>query len=110
MNATIGPGFFDLASRPDLVPELAAVERRRRSEFRDAMRQTAQILWTASGRRGQPSRSVRSTVSAHLSPHFTAALTIDTGETWSVAADLAFSAIIATVPREDAENGRVRKL
>src|SRR5699024_7099656 len=29
MNATIGPGFFELASRADLPPDLAAAERQR---------------------------------------------------------------------------------
>lgn len=100
MNSTIGPGFFDLVSRPDLPLELAAVEHRRRTEFREAMSQTAQTLWTAAGGRGRPPRTLNGAVSAHLSPHFTAALMIDAGEAWNVAADLAFAAILATVERE----------
>jgi AcrR family transcriptional regulator len=97
MNATIGPGFFDLASRSDLAPELAAAEERRRSELREAMAQTAQTLWSAAGRRGSAPRAVIVAVSAHLSPHFTAALMIDGGESWGVAADLAFAAIMGTL-------------
>lgn len=104
MNSTIGPGFFDLASRSDLPPELAAVERRRRNEFREAMNQTAHILWTGAGGRGRTPRTVSGAVSAHLSPHFTAALMIDAGESWKVAADLAFAAILATVEREAAQD------
>jgi AcrR family transcriptional regulator len=101
MNATIGPGFFDLASRSDLPPELASAERRRRSEFREAMTQTTQTLWTAAGRGGKAPRALSVAVSAHLSPHFTAALMIDGGESWSAAADLAFAAIMATVEHDD---------
>ncbi|CAN5555888.1 hypothetical protein BH09ACT7_BH09ACT7_44920 [soil metagenome] len=99
MNATIGPGFFDLASRTDLPPDLAAVEERRRSAFRDAMTEIAQTLWTASGHRGRAPRAVNGTVTAHLSPHFTAALMIDAGESWNTAADLAYAAILAAVER-----------
>lgn len=94
MNATIGPGFFDLASRPDLAPELAAVEVRRRNDFREAMASVAQTLWTAAG---APPPALIMSVTAHLSPHFTAAVTIDVGETWDVAAELAFTAISAAV-------------
>ena len=57
MNATIGPGFFDLASRSDLAPELASAEQRRRNEFRAAMADTAQTLWTAAGGVGSVPRS-----------------------------------------------------
>ena len=109
MNSTIGPGFFDLASRSDLPPDLAAVERRRRNEFREAMNQTAHILWTGAGGRGRAPRTVSGAVSAHLSPHFTAALMIDAGESWKVAADLAFAAILATVEREAAQDKSRRK-
>jgi AcrR family transcriptional regulator len=101
MNATIGPGFFDLASRGDLPPELAAAEQRRRRELREAMTETAQTLWAGAGRRGSVPRAVSVAVSAHLSPYFTAALMIDGGESWDTAADLAFAAIMATVANED---------
>lgn len=97
MNATIGPGFFDLASRSDLPPDLLAVEHRRRSVFREAMNDVAETLWTAAGRSGRPSKVLGSAITAHLSPHFTAALMIDAGESWSAAADLAYAAILATL-------------
>lgn len=97
MNAVIGPGFFELASRSDLPTDLADVEGRRRREFRDAMGDIARTAWTAAGHRGRPPKSLTGTVTAHLSPHFTAALVIDTGETWETAADLAYAAIIAAL-------------
>jgi AcrR family transcriptional regulator len=100
MNATIGPGFFDLASRSDLPPDLREVEAQRRSAFREAMTEIAQTLWTASGRRGRVSRTLKGAVTAHLSPHFTAALMIDAGEPWNAAADLAYGAILAALERE----------
>ncbi|MET0702674.1 MAG: helix-turn-helix domain-containing protein [Mycobacterium sp.] len=100
MNATIGPGFFDLASRPDLPPDLRDVEDRRRSAFREAMAEIAHTLWTASGRSGRTPRGIKVAVTAHLSPHFTAALMIDAGEPWNAAADLAYGAILAALERE----------
>jgi AcrR family transcriptional regulator len=100
MNAAIGPGFFDLASRSDLPLELAAIEDRRRHAFRDAMADIAKTAWTAAGGRGKPPRALRSAISAHLSPHFTAALMTDAGESWSAAAELAFAAVSTTLERE----------
>jgi AcrR family transcriptional regulator len=100
MNATIGPGFFDLASRPDLPPDLRAIEDQRRSAFREATAEIAQTLWTAAGRRGRAPRAIKGAVTAHLSPHFTAALMIDAGEPWNAAADLAYAAILAALDRE----------
>ncbi|MCP9273659.1 TetR/AcrR family transcriptional regulator [Mycolicibacterium arenosum] len=97
MNAVIGPGFFELASRSDLPTDLADVEHRRRREFRDAMSDIARTAWAAAGHRGRPPKSFTGTVTAHLSPHFTAALVIDAGETWQTAAELAYAAIIAAL-------------
>lgn len=97
MNASIGPGFFELASRQDLSPELRAVEAKRLNEYRAAMAEISAALWRGAGRDGGPPHSLQATVCAHLSPHFTAALTIDTGENWQAAADLAFSAITAAL-------------
>ena len=100
MNSTIGPGFFELASRTDLPPDLAAAERRRLSEFRAAMTDIAQTLWRSCGAVGKPPQSLRDTITAHLSPHFTAALTVDTGKSWQSAADLAFAAIQAALAEQ----------
>jgi AcrR family transcriptional regulator len=97
MNATIGPGFFELASRQDLAPELAAAEVKRLHEFRGAMTDISGALWRGTGRDGRPPRSLHAAVCAHLSPHFTAALTIDTGESWQAAADLAYAAIMSAL-------------
>lgn len=99
MNATIGPGFFELASRQDLSPELAAAEAKRLEEFRGAMTDISVTLWRAAGGQGDPPPSLSATVCAHLSPHFTAALLIDAGQTWSAAAELAYLAIDAAVRR-----------
>jgi AcrR family transcriptional regulator len=95
MNSTIGPGFFELASRPDLSAELAAVEGRRRAAFAAAIADIAGTLWSAAGGRGRAPRRLTNIVSAHLSPFFTAAMTIDTAQSWQVSADLAYSAIEA---------------
>ncbi|WP_217155482.1 TetR/AcrR family transcriptional regulator [[Mycobacterium] fortunisiensis] len=97
MNATIGRGFFELSSRRDLSPELAAVEVNRLGEFRAAMTDIAQVLWTSTGHAGQVPAELHATVCAHLSPYFTAALLIDAGQTWSAAADLAYGAISSTL-------------
>jgi AcrR family transcriptional regulator len=100
MNSTIGPGFFELASRPDLSPELAAVEGRRRAAFGAATADIAATLWRAAGRRGRTPRDLADVVSVHLSPFFTAATTIDTGKSWQISAELAYSAILAVVTQD----------
>lgn len=102
MNATIGPGFFELASRTDLPPDLAAAERRRLREFRGAMADITKALWRATGGARSAPRSLEVTVTAHLSPHFTAALVVDAGQRWQTAADGAYAAILAAVDRERA--------
>lgn len=95
MNSTIGPGFFELASRLDLPAELAAVEGRRRAEFGGATADIAQTLWSATGGRGRSPRALVDVVSVHLSPFFTAATTIDANRSWQTSAELAYSAILA---------------
>lgn len=97
MNATIGPGFFELASRPDLPPELAAAEQRRRHDFRSAAGDVTRTLWQALGPGGSPPPALTTTVTAHLSPHFTAALVVDADRDWRAAAELAYAAILAAV-------------
>jgi AcrR family transcriptional regulator len=100
MNAVIGPGFFELASRKDLPSDLAAAERRRLQEFRGAIADITGTLWRTAGGKGKPPRVLEITISAHLSPHFTAALVTDTGQRWQTAAELAYTAILAAVNRE----------
>lgn len=104
MNATIGPGFFELASRRDLPPDLAAAERRRLAEFRGATNDIATTLWHSAGGGGKPPQALASTITAHLSPHFTAALTVDAGAGWQSAATLAHAAIQAAVDHELGEH------
>ena len=103
MNSTIGPGFFELASRTDLSADLQAAEARRRQEFRGAMADITETLWRALGRPGDPPPSLGTTITAHLSPHFTAALTIDAAQGWQAAADLAYRAITADLPPDMVE-------
>lgn len=105
MNATIGPGFFELASRNDLPPDLAAAERRRLHEFREAMADITQTLWLSEGSGGDPPPNLKATITAHLSPHFTAALTVDAGHDWQSAGELAYDAIVAALERENADAG-----
>lgn len=109
MNATIGPGFFELASRADLPPELAAAEQRRLQEFRGAMSDIARTLWRSAGAHEDPPQTLRTTVMAHLSPHFTAALTVDTGENWQSAAELAYAAIEGALDYETKLHGLHRQ-
>ncbi len=97
MNSTIGPGFFELASRTDLPPDLAAAEKRRRHEFRGAMADITRTLWRAAGRAGNAPAELETTITAHLSPHFTAALSVDADRDWRVAADIAYRAIVAAL-------------
>ncbi|MDT5138262.1 MAG: hypothetical protein QOD58_2524 [Mycobacterium sp.] len=96
-NSTIGPGFFELASRSDLPPDLAVIEERRRREFSEAMKEIADTLWSSSGGVGRTPRDLRDSVSAHLSPFFTAAMAIDAAHNWQAAADSAYAAILAAV-------------
>lgn len=100
MNATIGPGFFELASRRDLPPDLAAAERLRRREFRGAMTAITRTLWQATGSAGDPPPALNTTVTAHLSPHFTAALMVDADRDWQTAAELAYGAIATVLATE----------
>lgn len=100
MNSTIGPGFFELASRRDLPADLAAAERRRRHDFRGAMADIAATLWRAAGGPGESPAGLNTTVTAHLSPYFTAALVVDADRDWQSAADLAYRAISMALAAE----------
>jgi AcrR family transcriptional regulator len=93
MQAGYGPGYWELTSRSDLPAEIAAVERRRRARRREAMTRIARKLWHEAGGAGDPPAAVVANVSAHLSARFTAAVTNDVGQPWTVAADLADAAI-----------------
>jgi AcrR family transcriptional regulator len=96
-NSTIGPGFFELASRTDLSRDLAVIEERRRREFSEAMNQIADTAWSSSGGKGKAPRDLACTVAAHLSPFFTAATMIDAGLDWQAAADRAYDSILAAI-------------
>lgn len=100
MNSTIGPGFFELASRRDLPADLAVAERRRRNDLRAAMTEITRTLWRTAGGGGEPPAALDTTVTAHLSPYFTAALVVDAGRDWQAAADLAYRAISTALSAE----------
>ena len=53
--------------------------------------------WTAAGHRGRPPKNLTRTITAHLSPHFTAALVIDADEPWQAAAELAYTAVLSAL-------------
>ena len=97
MQAAYGPGYWQLTGRADLPDEIAAVEHRRRARRAQAMNRIARKLWTEAGGEGAMPERVRAAVGAHLSPRFTAAVTVDVGQTWHVAAELADAAITAAV-------------
>ena len=97
MQASYGPGYWDLTNRSDLPAELAAVEERRRVRRRQAMTRIARKLWSEAGGAGDAPAAVLAAVAAHLSARFTSAVITDAGQTWKVAADLAESAIAANV-------------
>lgn len=97
LNGFAGPGFFDLASRRDLSPDLAAAERNRRHVFRELMAHIAATLWRASGFDGSPPDHLQITITTHLSPFFTAAVITDAGRKWCDASELAFGAIAAAL-------------
>ena len=100
MNAVVGPGYFQMTSSTELPAGLAAVEKRRLRERRAIVADVAETLWHGAGGEGTPPEPLATTVSAHLSPYFTAALRIDVGSGWETAAELAYHAILAALERE----------
>jgi hypothetical protein len=67
------------------------------------MAEIAGHLWRARGGRGAVPSVLTATIAAHLSAYFTAAVLTDTGETWNVASDLAFEAILCVLHRVSAD-------
>ncbi len=106
MQAGYGAGYWELTSRTDLAPEIAAVESRRRTRRRRAMARIAQQLWHEAGGSGDAPPRVVAVVGAHLSARFTAAVVNDVGLHWSVASDLAYSAVSELVEAEAADQRR----
>lgn len=105
LNSTIGPGFFELASRTDLAPDLAAAEQRRRAELRSVIAEIVQTLWQTSGRSGRPAPEVLTTATVHLSPFFTAASIVDADRGWKGAAEAAFVALTSAMGDGPPESG-----
>lgn len=97
VNMRTGPGFWVLASGTDLPPELVPIDKRRRNAVRTVATATAANLWRAAGGPGSPPKPFVATVGIHVSTHFTMAAVYDIGETWKTAAELAYSAIRASL-------------
>jgi hypothetical protein len=53
----------------------------------------ARLLWRLSEGIGEPPEELVATVGSHLSPHFTAAVEVDLGQSWQVASALAYESI-----------------
>jgi len=70
------------------------------------MNRLAGDLWKAAGGAGPAPPAVADSVGAHLSVHFTAAVTTDAGQDWKRAAGLAFAAIAASVEAGLARAGK----
>ena len=71
MNDSCGPGFWELATRHDLPPELSAIEQERRRARREVMTALATTLWSAAGGPAgllRQSRPPSTSTSARASP------------------------------------------
>jgi AcrR family transcriptional regulator len=99
MNMPAGPGFWELTSRPDLPPDLAATEQERRRRIRETMGTITSLLWRSSGGAGDPPEELVATVGAHLSPHFTAAVQVDLGASCQAASAMAYDSIMHVLLR-----------
>ncbi|SEO82372.1 TetR/AcrR family transcriptional regulator [Trujillonella endophytica] len=99
LNASHGPGYWEFTSRADLPAELAASQHQRRLLQRATARDLADTMWRAAGRDGAPADTLVACVGAHLSAHFTAAVTTDLGSTWEAAAEIAARAVLAELDR-----------
>lgn len=97
MNDSIGPGYWELTSRSELPPDLAAVQADLLRQWRERVAEITATLWLASGRPGDPPAALLTTVSAHLSSHFTAAVVTDAGRDWQTASALAHTAITSSL-------------
>ena len=100
MNASFGPGYWELTSRADLPPDLAETEHKRRQDRRNAMSRISRTLWEAAGGTGDTPDALSAAVGAHLSAHFTAAVMTDVGKRWPAAAELAHDAILAALHQQ----------
>ncbi|MCM3882687.1 TetR family transcriptional regulator [Frankia sp. R82] len=109
MNASIGPGYWEMAARTDLPADLAALQLSTRRDWNDRITEITVTLWHEHGHRGSPPGVLLTAVGAHLSSHFTAAVIIDAGRDWQTASALAHAAITGTV-RFLAAPGQVAQL
>lgn len=82
-----------------LTPGLAATHAENLAELHRLFTAVTGTVWTAAGGSGTPPEQLRRTVAAHLSPLFTQAVILDAEGTPDLAADLATTAITATLYR-----------
>jgi AcrR family transcriptional regulator len=98
-NDNLHRTLHELVTRQSLSPQLLAfaddIDAYRRVRNNDV----AETLWRASGRDGGAPAELRAVVSAHLSPHFTTAVSQDAQQDHPVAATLARNAIRAELDR-----------
>jgi AcrR family transcriptional regulator len=101
--AAFGRLIVDVISRC-LPPRLEEQRARDQAALQQMYTTTADTLWKASGGKGPTPQRLRSSVAAHLSPHFTRAVLIDANETPELAAELATEAIAAAVVQLSTES------
>ena len=110
MHNSYGPGYWELTSRGDLEGEIAEAEARRRLARRRATDRIAMTLWDAAGGSGPVPSGVTIAIAAHLSAHFTAAVTSDSRFGWRRAAELATISIASVLRSETDRTGHVRPM
>jgi AcrR family transcriptional regulator len=99
MQASYGPGYWDLLHRRDLPPELEAVEARRRVRRRRAMDHLAAQLFRLAGGTGPTPASLKTAFAGFSSARFTAAIVHDAQGSWKQASRLAYDGIAAELRR-----------
>jgi len=98
-NGTLHRTLHELVTRHDLSPQLLAFADDIDAYRRGRNSEVADTLWEAIGRDGEAAAELRAAVAAHLSPHFTTAVSQDARGDHSMAASLAQAAIVAALDR-----------
>jgi hypothetical protein len=94
--ARSGRLFWVLTAR-HLPPRLMAADTANRQAFHGLFGATAATLWRAAGGNGGAPEPLRQAVAAHLSPLFTQSVLLNADGTLELPADMATTAITATV-------------
>lgn len=98
-NDNLHRTLHELVTRHDLSPQLLAFADDIDAYRRGRNSEVADTLWRAIGHDGAAPAELRAVVSAHLSPHFTTAVSQDAQQNHQVAAILARDAILAALDR-----------